>query len=464
MMEDRAFDGTPLDPKRDFEDEYQRLNQRYDDLNRTMFKRYIQFLDAPRPPIERKRKADNALTAVDESPSTAARKENDDTATFQEHETAEKDATTSVHETASEGSSVVGTSDEPLCPYVSIAALPTPPPTSPQFDTITLTDTGNQALLMQGQPVPINSESVTAIADSGASHVLIRASDAHILHNKEVSANPKNPYAVLKAANHATITAIGRGTLLVQHLAVTAYIFRDSDLANNLLGLVPFANLGCSTTFRPKSFHITHRNRTPVITGRRESVSALWTVSLTSNQTPHQSDGIPPPSRSVGIYVEANAITLQDNASYVKFVHAALGYPSPSTFLNAVRSGFITGSDQFPRLTTKMIRKHWPNDLATARGHLDRTPSGQPHANSEAASARKRKHTITTRQDAAIAMHKQQANLQTREGDSPTLVQPFNLGDMPRSQTIHLDYTGPLPDVCTSGARYFQVSCWGGIY
>ena len=87
MMEDRAADGTPLDPKRDFEDEYQRLNQSYDDLNRTMFKRYIQFLDAPRPPMERKRKADNALTAVDESPTTAAQK-SDDTATFQEHETA----------------------------------------------------------------------------------------------------------------------------------------------------------------------------------------------------------------------------------------------------------------------------------------------------------------------------------------------------------------------------------------
>jgi hypothetical protein len=74
MMEDRAADGTPLDPKRDFEDEYHTLNQRYDDLNRTMFKRYIQFLDAPRPPMERKRKADNALTAVDESPTTVARK------------------------------------------------------------------------------------------------------------------------------------------------------------------------------------------------------------------------------------------------------------------------------------------------------------------------------------------------------------------------------------------------------
>ncbi len=184
MLDDRAADGTPLDPKRDFEDDYQRLNQLYDDLNRSMYTRYIQFLDAPRPPIERKRKADHVLAAVDETPTTAARKENGDTAIFPAHETAEKNTTTSVHETATEGSNDAGTFDGPPCPYVSITALPTPPPTSPQFASITLTDTGNQALLMQGQTVSVDSNSVSAIADSGASHVLIRASDAHILHTK----------------------------------------------------------------------------------------------------------------------------------------------------------------------------------------------------------------------------------------------------------------------------------------
>ncbi len=133
-----------------------------------MYTRYIQFLDAPRPPIERKRKADNALTAVDEMPTTAARKENGDTVIFPAHETAEKDATMSIHETASEGSNDAGTSDGLPCPYVSITALPNPPPTSPQFASITLTGTGNQALLMQGQTVSVDYNSISAIADSGA--------------------------------------------------------------------------------------------------------------------------------------------------------------------------------------------------------------------------------------------------------------------------------------------------------
>ncbi len=81
------------------------------------------------------------------------------------------------------------------------------------------------------------------------------------------------------------------------------------------------------------------------------------------------SDEIPPPSQDHGLYIEANVVTAQDNASYVKFINVALGYPAPYTLCNAVKVGYITGPHQFPRLTTKMIRKNWPNELATARGH-----------------------------------------------------------------------------------------------
>ncbi len=34
--------------------------------------------------------------------------------------------------------------------------------------------------------------------------------------------------------------------------------------------------------------------------------------------------------------------------------------------------------------------------------------------------------------------------------------------DVPKSKTLHLDYTGPLPEGCTTGTRYFQIACWGG--
>ncbi len=80
-----------------------------------------------------------------------------------------------------------------------------------------------------------------------------------------------------------------------------------------------------------------------------------------------------------GQYIEAHATIHHDTASYIKFVHASFGYPAPNTFLRAVERGFITGPSQYPRLTTKTVRKHLPNAMATAKGHLDRTPSALPH-------------------------------------------------------------------------------------
>jgi hypothetical protein len=87
--------------------------------------------------------------------------------------------------------------------------------------------------------------------------------------------------------------------------------------------------------------------------------------------------------------------------------------------------------------------------MATAKGHLDRAPSGQPHAASDAVSARRRNHDATAR------------NIQLRLGQQIKMV-PFSPTDGPRSSSIHLDYTGPFPEACSAGTRYLQISCFGG--
>jgi hypothetical protein len=45
ILSDRAADGSPLDPNRDYEDEYRSRSQQYDDLNIAMFTIYATFLD-----------------------------------------------------------------------------------------------------------------------------------------------------------------------------------------------------------------------------------------------------------------------------------------------------------------------------------------------------------------------------------------------------------------------------------
>jgi hypothetical protein len=97
-----------------------------------------------------------------------------------------------------------------------------------------------------------------------------------------------------------------------------------------------------------------------------------------------------------------------------------------------------------------MVRKHMPNALATAKGHLDRKPSSNPHANSDAVSALRRHHTRSQHdQQRLVGQHAK-----------PTV--PFSPTAASKSSTLHLDYTCALPEVCTSGTRYFQIACWGG--
>ncbi len=54
----------------------------------------------------------------------------------------------------------------------------------------------------------------------------------------------------------------------------------------------------------------------------------------------------------------------------------------PTTFLQAVQRGYITAPNQFPRLMSKLVRKHMPSSEATAKGHLNKTTNiTAPHWN-----------------------------------------------------------------------------------
>jgi hypothetical protein len=127
---------------------------------------------------------------------------------------------------------------------------------------------------------------------------------------------------------------------------------------------------------------------------------------------------------------------------YVRYTHTCLGNPVPTTFLQAVQRGYITGPNQFPRLTPKLVRRNMPNSEATAKGHLNKTPTGQPHVDSQSVDAQRRLHRSTQR-------------------TKPTKTEPFHLTCVPRSKTLHIDYTGSLSERCEMGTVYFLVAYHG---
>jgi hypothetical protein len=236
-----------------------------------------------------------------------------------------------------------------------------------------------------------------------------------------------------------------------------AFIFRNEDLVHNLLGIAPFADCGCTAIFTTHEFTLSHHN-TLLLSGKRHSAN-LWHISLHKSSPPT----ISPPSvlimndisRLNGPIPSQPALLLHEDrrqdAKNVQFVHACLGSPPPSTFLHAVCKGFLSGENQFPRLAARMVCKHMPNSEATARGHLNKTRIAQPHAASQSVSARRRYET---------KMHTKTVIIK-KENSLSMPRKPFDPTTVPKSTTLHLDYTGRLPQRCSTGTLYFLTACWG---
>jgi hypothetical protein len=146
------------------------------------------------------------------------------------------------------------------------------------------------------------------------------------------------PFVVLKAANGAPLGSIGRGMLTISSVTVIAYIFRNGHLVHNLLGIVPFADRGCTATFTASSFSLYHYSKIPILVGERHAHN-LRRISMPKRASP--SCNYPAFERGQVLLLHQSA--QEPDAAHVRCVHAALGNPPPTTFLRAVAGGFING-------------------------------------------------------------------------------------------------------------------------
>jgi hypothetical protein len=230
------------------------------------------------------------------------------------------------------------------------------------------------------------------LVDSGASYILVRQEHIHVLKDVVMSApNNTKSFASLKSAKKGSkLSAIGRGLLQTRSFCLQAFIFSDDELEDTLLGLDPLTEHGCTAIFTHESFHLYHKtNPEPILSGSKKSNQKAWKVQI--QQQTKAPDIVPVPVASSAFAGKIQG-TRQTDSEYVQFVYASLGFPAPTTFMNAVRKRVITGPNQYTRLTSKLVTKNMSNSMATPRGHLDRTRMGKPHADSQSVSALRRFH------------------------------------------------------------------------
>ncbi len=192
----------------------------------------------------------------------------------------------------------------------------------------------------------------TFTSDSGATDILVTQRDSAILTNyAPYTHNSHRPG--FSIANLSTIYPIATGKLRIPHISVllTAYVFCDTDLSDNLFGLAPLINLGYTATYSHTGISIDDSTHRTVIYGTKHPLDNVWKFSLPK-----------PDSHSARIIV-----LLEQDAELVLYASASFGSPSYQTFYNAVHMGWLTN---YPGLTPKAVRRNKPHSPATALGHI----------------------------------------------------------------------------------------------
>jgi hypothetical protein len=115
-----------------------------------------------------------------------------------------------------------------------------------------------------------------------------------------------------------------------------AFIFGNDELEDTLLGLDPLSEHRCTAIFIHESFHLYYKtNPEPILSGSKTSNQKAWKVQI---QQPTKAPDIVPVPAASSAFAGKLQGTIQTHSEYVQFVHASLGFPAPTTFMNAVRT------------------------------------------------------------------------------------------------------------------------------
>jgi hypothetical protein len=151
-----------------------------------------------------------------------------------------------------------------------------------------------------------------------------------------MSAPNTKSFASLKSAKKGSkLSTIGRGLLQIGPFCLQAFIFSDDELEDKLLGLDPLTEHRCTAIFTHQSFHLYYKtNPEPILYGSKKANQKAWKVQIQQQAQIPDISSAPVASSAFAGKLQG---TRQIDSEYVQFVHASLGFPAPTTFMNAAR-------------------------------------------------------------------------------------------------------------------------------
>ena len=134
--------------------------------------------------------------------------------------------------------------------------------------------------------------------------------------------------------------------------------------SQSLLSIGTLCDAGCDVNFTTTAVTVRHDGAI-VLEGTRTS-PGLWKFVIPVPSTASPNFTQPPTHEAVAL----STIGYPNAAELVAYAHAAMFSPALSTLEKALQQGYVRN---LPGLTTKTLRRHPPQSVDTAKGHLDQT-------------------------------------------------------------------------------------------
>ncbi len=215
----------------------------------------------------------------------------------------------------------------------------------------------------------------SAIVDSGASSNVGTTKDGFQLTGMKSSKFFRLPDGSIQAA-----TEIAKLPYDVRAPAKDIHITPGIS-ENSLISTSKMADAGYITVFDQDHVKIYDANntqiiatRSAVINGWRDTSTGMWRVALLPTVSNVNTDTAllnrPPteflPNRPLPTEAIHNVYELKTQPELVRYLHAAAGYPTKSTWVKAIKNNQYAS---WPGLMTDAVRKYFPESEETHKGH-----------------------------------------------------------------------------------------------
>ena len=197
---------------------------------------------------------------------------------------------------------------------------------------------------------------------------MIKPQDRHVLTNLKVDQQPLN---IITAADGAVLQSESIGQLQLPNVPPGAREGRVvPGLTENLLSTRVLCQHDCTVVYTKDGVTVHHPDaEEPVLTGTLCPTTNRYLIDLVEPTTPAVSSD----QAHVGDVAMATMPGPRTSSNLVAWTHACLGWPSLTTFINAVSKNYV----RVQRISCDLIRKYPPNMEVSKQGFMQQERAGQ---------------------------------------------------------------------------------------